>query len=419
LLIPHLLLLNLPSLFAWRYFKSKKNANAINLIAWISVVAICVGTAALIVVLSVYNGFEGLVSGLYGDFYSDLKLVPAKGKVLHLNEQQLAALRSFRGIRNLSLVAEEKAVIANGNSQAIVYMKGVDDHYAQVSGMQKHTFDSTFDVGTASAPLLVVGVGVESALRTRNVVRDSAATPDLVAYFPNREAKSLQSEDAMVSANVNVSDVFLLQQEFNDKYTFTNIDFVKYMLNLPADAYTSVELSVKEVKDIPAIQERLQEHLGKDITVQSRYEQNQSVYTAMQVEKWIIYGILSLILIVAAFNMVGALTMLILEKQKDIAVLQAIGAGHTLIQRIFVGAGLVIACVGAGIGILLALVICLLQIRYHFVKLEGGTFLIDYYPVKLVPQDFALVGCTVFCIALLASWIPARKAAAKTFSLKS
>jgi lipoprotein-releasing system permease protein len=191
------------------------------------------------------------------------------------------------------------------------------------------------------------------------------------------------------------------------------------MLDLKADQYSSIEVRLLDNTQSDRVKDDLQKLLGRDFKVETRYQQNQSLYTVMQVEKWVIYGILSLILVVAAFNMIGALTMLVLEKQKDIAVLKAMGADEGYIQRIFLSEGFVLAALGGGSGIIIAVIICLIQIKYKLVKLSGGSFVIDYYPVKLVPADFLLVISTILFISLLAAWIPSRKASFQKFSLKS
>lgn len=183
------------------------------------------------------------------------------------------------------------------------------------------------------------------------------------------------------------------------------------------DEYSALELKINSDPD--QIKAALQKQLGNDYIVETRYEQNRSLYAVMQMEKWVIYGILSLILIVAAFNMVGALTMLVLEKQKDIAILKALGANDQNIERIFLSEGFLLATVGGGAGIVLATIICWLQMKYKLVKLGGDTFIIDYYPVQMMPTDFALVACTILIIALLAAWIPSRKAGRDQLSLKS
>ncbi|MGN6618468.1 MAG: FtsX-like permease family protein [Ilyomonas sp.] len=402
-------------LFAWRYFKSKKSTNAINIIAWISVLAIAVGTAALIIVLSVFNGFEDLVKNLYGDFYSDVRIAPSKGKFIDISDAQLQKIRSVKGVKSLSLVVEEKAVLVNGDYQAIIYLKGVDKNYNTVSSLKKHIERGQYDLGTTDNPALVVGVGIENAV---GADPESNLIP-LTIYLPNRDVKNFNSMDAMYSSNVNVTGTFTVQQEFDNKYAFTNLPFLQYMLNLEPHQFSGVELALQPGTNMIKIKELLLKALGPDFKVQTRYEQNQSLFTVMQVEKWVIYGILSLILLIAAFNMIGSLTMLVLEKQKDIAVLKAMGANNNLIQNIFLSEGFVLAGVGGFSGMLIAFLVCAVQMKFKLIKLEGGTFIIDYYPVKMVPPDFFLVGFTVFVVALLAAYLPARKAGTQFFSLKS
>jgi lipoprotein-releasing system permease protein len=403
-------------LFAWRYFKSKKSTNAINIISWISVVAIGVGTAALIIVLSVFNGFEDLVKSLYGDFYSDLKLSASQGKICKLSKEQIEQIRKVKGVTGISLIAEEKAVLKNEDAQSIIFLKGVDEHYGSVNKVNTHIARGKYDLGNLDKPAIVIGAGIESAV---DVDPETNFYP-LVVYLPNRKATSLKTEDALFSDNIDVSGTFTVQQEFDNKYAFTNLAFMKYMLDMQPDEYTGAEIATAGDDDaIDDVKKDLRKLLGNNYKVESRYEQNQSLYTVMQMEKWVIYAILCLILVVAAFNMIGALTMLVLEKQKDIAVLKAMGANREYIQSIFLSEGLVLATVGGVSGILLAIGVCYLQLKFKFIKLTGGTFIIDYYPVKLIPSDFVLVAATVFFVSMLAAWLPSRKAAAQEFSLKS
>lgn len=404
-------------LFAWRYFKSKKSTNAINIIAWISVVAIGVGTAALIIVLSVFNGFEDLVKSLYGDFYSDLKISPAQGKICKLTPAQIADIKKVKGVKGLSLITEEKAVLKNEDEQSIIFLKGVDEHYAAINKLSTHVTRGKYDLGDLDKPALLVGAGIENAV---SVDPETNAFP-LVVYLPNRKAGSLSGQDALFSESVDVSGSFTVQQEFDNKYAFTNLAFMKFMLDLQPDEYSGAEISTiaGDEGSIDEVKTGLQKKLGPAYKIETRYEQNQSLYTVMQMEKWVIYGILCLILVVAAFNMIGALTMLVLEKQKDIAVLKAMGADSGFVQSIFLSEGFLLAFVGGFSGIVLAVAICLVQLKYQLLKLTGGTFIIDYYPVKMLPGDFVLVGATVFFVAILAAWLPSRKAAAQEFSLKS
>jgi lipoprotein-releasing system permease protein len=235
--------------------------------------------------------------------------------------------------------------------------------------------------------------------------------------MPNRSATSFVSADALNAFNVQAVGTFLVQQDFDNKYIFSNIGFLRFMMDLQADEYSA--LDIKAGAEADKVKKELQILLGNKFLVQTRYEQNQSLYTVMQIEKWVIYGILSLILVVAAFNMIGALTMLVLEKQKDISVLQAMGANTNRIKGIFLTEGMLLAGFGGISGMLLAALICWIQLKFQLIKLGGDTFIINYYPVKMVFADFLLVGATVFFIAILAAYIPSRKASLQEFSLKS
>jgi len=403
-------------LFAWRYFRSKKSTNAINIIAWISVTAIMVGTASLIIVLSVFNGFEDLVQGLYKDFYADIRVAPASGKTMRLTHARAAGISSLRGIAALSFEAEEKALLVNGDYQVVVFIKGVDTGFTVTNRVNRHMIRGTYDLGTTSAPRLVIGAGVENAA---GIDVDRSPYP-VTLYLPNGKNISPGSiENSLNSYNAIPAGTFVVQQEFDNKYVFSNLSFLQFMLNMQPDEYSAAEIKLSPGYDAGDAKRSLAAYLGSGYLVQTRFEQNQGLFTVMQVEKWVIYLILSLILVVAAFNMIGALTMLVLEKQKDIAVLKAMGLTAEGVQRIFITEGFVLAGVGAALGALLAFLVCFLQLKFKLVPLSGGSFIIDYYPVKMQPGDFMLVAATVFVIALLAAWIPARKAAGQSFSLKS
>lgn len=402
-------------LFAWRYFKSKKSTNAINIIAWVSVVAVVVGTASLIVVLSVFNGFEDLVKSLYATFYTELKIVPSEGKLLRLTPAQEAAMARIPGIKAWSKVVEEKALVQNGEAQTIVYLKGVDSQYTEVTTMADYVKVGEFNLGTREKPRAILGVGVESAL---GLWSDRELLP-VTAYLPKRGAGINVSDpmSALIAENLGTAGAFAVQQEFDNKYVLTNLDFMKAMLSLEPDEFGGVEIALKQGSDEKSITEALEKLLGKNYTVLSRYQQNQGLYSVMQMEKWVIYILLSLILVVAAFTMIGSLTMLVLEKQKDIQVLKAMGASSGRIQGIFISEGFLLAGIGAGVGMALALLICWAQQKFELIKLEGGSFVINHYPVKLMWPDFLLVSGTVVLVAFLASWLPARKAAASNMEL--
>ncbi len=403
-------------LFAWRYFKAKKTTNAINIIAWISIVAMLFGTAALILVLSVFNGLEDLVKGLYSSFYPDLKITAATGKNITLTPQQLQRLRGVSGVNAVSLVVEEKGFLKSGESQSMVTIKGVDSAYGEVTSVPDHVVSGSYDVGTETAPLLVLGAGIENAV---GVQSDRNVYP-LTVYLPRRGEVNLSDPLKSLSADtVNTSGTFIIQQDFDNKYAITNLAFVKDMLNMKPDAYGAAEIAITKPAEPESVQESMKAILGAGYLVQTRYQQNQSLYSIMQMEKWAIYAILSLILIVAAFNMIGALTMLVLEKKEDIGILHAIGADQSFIKNVFLSEGLLLAAIGGGGGMLLALALAFAQEQFHLVPMEGSTFIISYFPVKINPWDFLLVGTTVLVIALVAAYIPARKAARQQFALHS
>ena len=401
-------------LFAWRYFKAKKSTNAINIIAWTSIVAIIFGTASLIIVLSVFNGFEGLVKSLYSSFYTDLKVSPARGKTMTVPPAKLSALRSLPGVRNFSAVLEEKALVQNGDYQTVVYLKGVDEQYRYTTGVADHLIGGSYELGDTSLPRLILGAGLENALGINN-----RELYPLKLYLPRKgQAEQINLLEDISSSDARSSAGFLIQQDFDNKYGITNLAFMQRALGQGPDTYSGIEIALKEDASSAALQQKVQALFGPGYLVQNKYEQNRSLYAVMNVERWAIYGIFCLIMVVAAFNMIGALTMLVLEKRKDIAVLHALGAQRSFIQRVFLSEGLLLALVGGGMGMLLALLVAWLQIKYHLVPL-GGSFLISYFPVELRFWDFLLIGGTVYVIALIASWIPARKAARQPFSLRN
>jgi lipoprotein-releasing system permease protein len=403
-------------LFAWRYFKAKKSTNAINVIAWISIIAIIIGTSALILVLSVFNGFEGLVKSLYSSFYTDLKISPASGKVITITQEQLEKLKGLSGVKNYSLVVEEKALLRNGDYQSVVYLKGVDENYRYISGVADHLINGEYDLGNTDIPKIILGAGVEGALGIQ-------AAPNaymLKIYLPRKSnTEQINMLEDISNDTIRSVAAFLIQQDFDNKYGITNIGFTKRAMKLGENEFTGVEIALKDPDASGEVKNQLQKIFGQAYLIQDKYQQNKSLYSVMNMERWVIYAIACLILLVAAFNMIGALRMLSLEKQKDIAALHAMGANSWFIQKIFLSEGFLLAIIGGLAGMTLAIVTALLQINFHLIPLTGGSFLIDYFPVKLNAMDFLLVGATVFVIALIASWMPSRKAAAQEFSLRS
>ena len=403
--------------FAWRYFKAKKSANAINIIAWVTVGVIAFATACQILVLSVFNGFEGLVKSLYSSFYTDIKIIPVKGKTFTLTSDKIMLLKQQPGVKEISLIAEEKALLQNEDIQTIVYLKGVDSNYKQVSGVAGKTVEGNFNTGNVENPGLILGSGIQNAAAVNIEGRMGASLLTLI--LPKKRNVSITDPlQSLSEGQVKATGVFAIQQDFDNKYAITNIDFVKQQMGFSTDEYSAVEIKLSNSNALTDIQQQLSFLLGSTFKVQTKYEQNTSLYNTMRLEKWAIYAVLTLILFIAAFNMISALTMLVLEKQKDISVLQSMGADKTMILKIFLSEGLLLAGIGAISGVLMGLVICFLQIKFHLIKLQGGSFLIDYFPVELQASDFMLVISTVTFIAFLASWFPARKASKQLLELR-
>ncbi|MFT3979976.1 MAG: FtsX-like permease family protein [Ferruginibacter sp.] len=402
--------------FAWRYFKAKKSANAINIIAWVTTAVIAFATCCQVLVLSVFNGFEDLVKSLYSSFYTDLKIVPASGKTFVFTAAQLAQVQQQPYVQAASMVIQEKSLLQNGEKQNGVNLKGVDSNYSRVSGLPSKISNGKFDIGSTDDPGLVIGYGLQNA--TDIVVNEAFAPQELTVILPKKTAPGADLSSAISEGVAKANGVFSIQQEFDNSYIITNIGFMRQQLGLAPDEYTAVEIKLKYGEDVEKRKAALQQLLGKDLVVQSRYQQNMSLYNTMRLEKWAIYAVLTLILVIAAFNMVSALTMLVLEKQKDISILQSMGGSRSFIRRIFLSEGLLLGGIGATIGIGLAVIICLLQLRFKIIKLQGGSFLIDYFPVKLIATDFLLVAGTAAVIALVASWVPAIKASRQPIELK-
>jgi len=404
--------------FAWRYFKGKKSANAINIISWVTTAVIAFATCCQVLVLSVFNGFEDLVKSLYSSFYTDLKIVPAKGKTFTLTAQELSAIKQQTAVKAISLIAEEKALlkIRDGESQSVVYIKGVDDHFNQVSGVPEKISKGTFNTGTVDTPRLVIGAGIQNALAIS--INDAFAPEYITVILPKKNVVSSDPMQSLSEGNVTTSAAFAIQQDFDNKYVISNIGFVKQQMGLAADEFTAVEIKTTAGADVEGSQAALQQLLGPKYKVLTKYQQNSNLYNTMRLEKWAIYAVLTLILIIAAFNMVSALTMLVLEKKQDIAILQSMGSTASQIKKIFLTEGILLAGIGAIAGMGLAVLICFLQVKFKLIKLQGGSFLIDYFPVKLIATDFLLVAGTAMAIALIASWFPALKAARQPLELR-
>lgn len=395
-------------LFAWRYFRAKKSAQAINIIAWITTAVIGFATCCQLLVLSVYNGFEGLVQSLYSSFYSDVKIIPAEGNTFHLDEARWKSLNNNRFSSHVSAIAEEKALLQHGELQTMIKLKGVDNEHAKVAGISQKIIRGGYEIGNAENPGVVIGLGVQQSAGVS--LDPQFATEPLVVFLPKKGESGSDPLSSLSEGFIYPKGVFMIQQEFDDIYAITHIDFVKQQTGMAQDEFSAIEIKLKSDADVDEAMAYYQKMVGKDKIVQSKYQQNSSLYKTMKMEKWFIFAVLSLILIVAAFNMISALTMLVLEKKKDIAVMKSFGANTNQIRNIFLSEGLLLGLIGTGLGMLTAFLLGLLQQKTGLIKIQGESFLIDAFPIRFVYSDFLIIFTTSMLIVLFASWLPAKRA---------
>ena len=394
---------------ALRYLFSKKSTNAINIIAGVSMVGMGVGAFALIVVLSTFNGFESLATSLYNAFYPDLTITAVKGKTFTDDIQLRSKLEHSPSVAALSRTIEENAYIKYIDKDYICTVKGVDDKYNEVADVKSHIKKGKFTLSDSVNQYAVVGANIYAAL---NVDVERSLFPLQITVPRKGKGTALLPEDAFTFRDVVPGGVFSIQQEFDSKYVFVSLDFASELLGAEHDVST-YEIKLKQGIGLEDAKSEIQKIVGSSFAVKTRYEQRETIYRVMRLERWAVYAILSFIMLIISFNIIGSLSMLVIEKGDDISILMAMGADRSMIQRIFLLEGVLSASIGAIVGIILATILCLLQIKYEFLKLSGGdntSFVIQGYPIKLKPEDFILTFFTVVIIALFASYFPARKA---------
>jgi lipoprotein-releasing system permease protein len=353
---------------------------------------------------------------MYSSFYSEMKITPANGKTITLDSALIYKINHNAFVETASYNIEEKALLKNGDFQSIVKIKGVDKHYKNLVNISEKIIQGKFQLGNIDTPKIVVGYGVQQAA---GIILNEAFGPEnLTIILPKSNAVSSDPISNLSEGFIQASGVFSIQQEFDNSYAITNIDFLRQQTGMPENTFSAVEIQLKKNIDNKKAFDYFKNITGNKMIVQNRFEQNASLYQTMAIEKWAIYAVLTLILIIAAFNMISALTMLVLEKKQDISILQSMGASSTQIKKIFLSEGFLLGIIGTSIGIGSAILICLLQVKFEIIKIQGGSFLIDYFPVKMLFTDFLMVIGVAFIIVFIASWLPANKASKQPLSLK-
>jgi lipoprotein-releasing system permease protein len=392
--------LNTSIYIAKRYLFSKKQTHVINVISGVSMIGVLVGSAALIIILSVFNGLEQVILSLYSNFTPELKIEPRLGKTFNPNTPYLAGLGRDVRVVSYTQVLQERALIRYVDRQFIGTVKGVSDDF-----FKGRTLDSTIQFGSFTLKdkgrnFAVIGATVQSNL---GVSLKSQLT-FLQIFSPKRTAgNSTDPMNDFTFRSILPSGVFGIQQDFDD-IIITPIEFTRDLLDEP-NQVSSLELIYKKGTNVDAIEKRIEEKIGKDFTVKNRREQNTGLYKTINYERWSIFMILTFVLIIAIFNIIGSLTMLVLDKRKDIAILTSLGANKGLIQSIFFFEGMMISVIGCIGGLILGLGVCLVQMHFHLIKMGSSLSVLDAYPVALKLSDIGLVFCTVIVIAVIASGI--------------
>ena len=394
-----------PFFIALRYFFSKRSQRAINVISMISVIGVTIGTAALIIVLSVFNGFEDLILRLYNSFDPDLKIELAEGKNFSINRFDLKNIRKIDGVEYVNEVVEESALAKFLDQQYIIKLKGVGPDFVKMSGLDTMMVQGKLLLEDGEKDYAVLGSGVAYNLG----INIKGFNNQIEIYGPRRSSGMNQLDGSFNRRFISPSGVFAIQQEFDAKYIITPIRFAREIFEYDS-MLTSVEVKLKDGSDLNKIKSQISALTGTNFTIKDRFEQHQLINKIMKSEKWAVFLILTFILTIAIFNVISSQTMLVIEKKKDISIFRSMGAEIPFLRRIFLIEGMFITLAGALSGLLIGLLICFLQINFGLVRLsDAGTFVIDAYPVKLVLIDFIYVFFTVCTIGLVAAWYPSRR----------
>ena len=385
-----------------RYLVSKKSNNAINIISWISIIAIAITTAALIIILSAMNGLTGTVANLYNVFEPDLKITVVKGKYFEANDKLISEIKSIEGVKVISKTLSDKALLKNLDKQALVTIKGVDENFNKVAEIETSLEDGVYGLNDLKKRNILLGRGIANQLQIN--IREFVN--ELSIFSPVKgKTGSLNPDDNFNQIYCTPSGIFSLNDEFDYQFAFVNIETAKKLFDEP-DKVSAIEILCEKGKRLN-VQGLLQEKLGDKFLVKNRYQLNDVLFKTLETEKLATFIILAFILIIATFNIIGALTMLIIEKRKDIKTLYSMGASISLIRNIFMREGFLITGVGAIIGLFLGLLVCWLQIQFHLVKF-GEEFIIPYYPIAIQLKDFIWIFGLIMIIGFFAALYPVR-----------
>lgn len=393
--------MKLPLFIARRYLFAKKSHNVINIISLISAIGIGLGTAALIIILSVYNGFEGLVKDLYATHESDLLITPANGKSFVPQGEAFKKMRTDSRVKAFCEVVEENIFIKYGNQESVATIRGIDSTFTSVTRLREFIREGSFSLYHGEIPEAVLGRTLASNLGLR-----VHFVEPLYLYFPSRyrSVSLINPASALNQERVFPSGIFAIEQQFDKKHIFVSISVARNLLEYDNEV-TSVELYLNNEGDVYKAQREFKELLGDDYHIKDRYQQNETLYKMMKSEKLSIYIILFFILIVISCNLFGSLSMLIIEKSEDAVTLKSLGATEALIKRVFVTEGWMISLLGILCGTAAALLVCFIQQTFGVIPMPGN-FIIDSYPVVVKFSDIVLTVCGIATIGFFAAKLP-------------
>lgn len=391
-----------PFYIARRYLFAKKSHNAINVITLIAVIGVMVCTMAFIIILSVFNGFDNLVTGMYNTFYSDLQVTPAKGKVIMADTIPLDKLIKIDGLEDYSLTLEDNVLMVYDERQWAGIIRGVDEKYKYVTGIDTTVYEGHY-LDASTLPGAVVGRGVAHYL---GIGLDFVS--NLQLYVPKRTAGfSMDPNKTITQKSIRPVGKYAVQPEIDSKYILVPLSFARNLFQYE-NHYSSIEIAIKEKANPKVVKRQLEALLGDGYIVKNKLQQNELLYKTMRSEKWAIFFILTFVLIIASFNLLGSISMLIIEKKDDIQMLQYMGTQNRHIKKIYQFEGMLIAMAGLVIGLILGLGICYAQQKFGIIKLHG-VFVIDAYPVQIKSVDIITVIITVSLIGYFASWYPVKR----------
>lgn len=395
--------MNLPLLFARRYLFAKRSTNAINIITAISIVVITVVTAAMVVVLSTLNGISDLVDSIYSPFDQDLTITPAEGKTFERGTIDLERILAMPAVRNTSWVIEENVLLRSGDQRMVATMKGVEPQYLDMSRMARYMYSGEPTFKGLTGPAALLGLGLKMEL---GAPLDDGVFQALEISAPVRGRKlSKYQQRAFETVPMAVRGSFTMNLDFDMKYALVPLNIAAEVLHYDSSV-TALEIELADKKLLDHTAEQLRTQLGSAFTVKTRYQKNELMYRTNASEKVFTFIVLSFIGLIGAFNIIASLTMMMIEKQRDMNTLRAMGATPAVVRGIFFGEGLLIVVVGIAAGLLFGLAICYAQQHWGFVRLSDSV--VESYPVRVLGTDLALIAVAVSAIGLLASWIPLR-----------